>query len=294
MKTCSKCGYASPDDSSFCMKCGAYFESESAPRAAVVQTSVGGGNVDPGKSMEQGFAKIEVGDFSGAVARWTDAIKAGFSPSAEDYRRMLDGCVDVIISSSSDGSTHSRAGIADLAILMDDYDIITDIMAGIRDRSEQLGTQRELMNTMNEYMFLAIESFSVYTDLNDLAAICDEAVRVFNSAAEVVGSLERAQSKHDPLSFLQNYSQFFQILGDKIDNAVSKTDPAILEELSDHWAERSTSRFSDLIMGASNMNAQLIAAGWLGSKVAVKARDMQLDTFVTMYLAPGMKQEQKS
>ncbi len=294
MKTCSKCGYASPDDSSFCMKCGAYFESESASRAAVVQTSVGGGNVDPGKSMEQGFAKIEVGDFSGAVARWTDAIKAGFSPSAEDYRRMLDGCVDVIISSSSDGSTHSRAGIADLAILMDDYDLITDIMAGIRDRSEQLGTQRELMNTMNEYMFLAIESFSVYTDLNDLAAICDEAVRVFNSAAEVVESLERAQSKHDPLSFLQNYSQFFQILGDKIDNAVSKTDPAILEELSDHWAERSTSRFSDLIMGASNMNAQLIAAGWLGSKVAVKARDMQLDTFVTMYLAPGMKQEQKS
>ena len=150
------------------------------------------------------------------------------------------------------------------------------------------------MNTMNEYMFLAIESFSVYTDLNDLSAICAEAVRVFTAASERVESLEPAQSKHDPKAFLQNYTQFFQILGGKIDNAVEKTDPATLETLSDYWADRSTSRFSDVIMGASNMNAQLIATGWLGSKVAVKARDMQLDSFVAMYLAPGMKSGQQS
>ena len=118
--------------------------------------------------------------------------------------------------------------------------------------------------------------------------------RVFTAASERVESLEPAQSKHDPKAFLQNYAQFFQILGGKIDNAIEKTDPATLETLSDYWADRSTSRFSDVIMGASNMNAQLIATGWLGSKVAVKARDMQLDSFVAMYLAPGMKSGQQS
>ena len=201
MKTCSKCGYASPDDSSFCMKCGAYFESEPAAPTTGTTSMPGApvqGAVDAEASMEQGFAKIQAGDFAGAVAAWTQAVKAGLAPSAEVYGRMLDGCVDEIVRSSADTSTHSRAGIADLAILIDDYDLITDLMAGLRDRSQQLGTQRELMNTMNEYMFLAIESFSVYTDLNDLSAICAEAVRVFTAASERVESLEPAQSKHDP------------------------------------------------------------------------------------------------
>ena len=249
--------------------------------------------VDPDRAMEQGFSKIASGDFAGAVERWSAAVRAGLQPSEESYRRMVDGCVDEIVRSSADTATHSRAGISDLAILIDDRDLITDLMAGLRDRAPQLGTQRELMNTMNEYMFLAIESFTVYTDLNDLSAICAEAVRVFDDASSRVGALESAQSKHDPKAFLDNYSQFFGILGSKIDNAVSKTEPSVLEFLSDYWAEK-TSRFSDLIMGASNMNAQLIAAGWLGSKVAVKARDMQLDSFITMYLAPGMKQSQQS
>ena len=185
MKTCSKCGYASPDDSSFCMKCGAYFESEPAAPTTGTTSMPGApvqGAVDAEVSMERGFAKIQAGDFAGAVAAWTQAVKAGLAPSAEVYGRMLDGCVDEIVRSSADTSTHSRAGIADLAILIDDYDLITDLMAGLRDRSQQLGTQRELMNTMNEYMFLAIESFSVYTDLNDLSAICAEAVRVFTRA----------------------------------------------------------------------------------------------------------------
>ena len=158
MKTCSKCGYASPDDSSFCMKCGAYFESEPAAPTTGTTSMPGApvqGAVDAEASMEQGFAKIQAGDFAGAVAAWTQAVKAGLAPSAEVYGRMLDGCVDEIVRSSADTSTHSRAGIADLAILIDDYDLITDLMAGLRDRSQQLGTQRELMNTMNEYMFLA-------------------------------------------------------------------------------------------------------------------------------------------
>ena len=293
MKTCSKCGYASPDDSNFCMKCGEYFDSPASAAPSVQPVQGAAEQVDPDKAMEQGFSKISSGDFAGAVERWSAAVRAGLQPSEESYRRMVDGCVDEIVRSSADTATHSRAGISDLAILIDDRDLITDLMAGLRDRAPQLGTQRELMNTMNEYMFLAIESFTVYTDLNDLSAICAEAVRVFDDASSRVGALESAQSKHDPKAFLDNYSQFFGILGSKIDNAVSKTEPSVLEFLSDYWAEK-TSRFSDLIMGASNMNAQLIAAGWLGSKVAVKARDMQLDSFITMYLAPGMKQAQQS
>ena len=284
MKTCPTCHYDSPDDAEFCMRCGAYF-----PRQEAQPAPVQAPKVDTEGSMEQGFREISEDDFAGAVSKWSEAVKGGLEVSDETYGRMLSECVGAIMRSVSKPGTQSRAGVADLAVLLDDRDLITDILAGLDERALHLGFQRELMNTANEYMFLSIEAFSVYTGLDDLLGICDEAVRVFTGMSERVESLEPVESKYDPKTFLLNYTQFFQILGGRIRDAMGRVDAETLEFLSDHWAEQSGSKFSDLIMGASNMNAQLIAAGWLSAKVASKARDMQIDSFITLYLAPGMR-----
>ena len=291
MKTCPTCHYDSPDDAEFCMKCGAYFP-RAEPGAQAVSAAVP--REDAEESMEQGFREISEDDFPGAVSRWSAAVKGGPEVSDEISARMLSACIGAIMRSVSKPGTQSRAGVGELAVLLDERDLITDILSGLDERALHLGYQRELMNTANEYMFLSIEAFSVYTGLDDLLSICDEAVRVFTGMSERVESLEPVESKYDPKTFLLNYIQFFQILGGRIRDAIGKVDAETLEFLSDHWAEESGSKFSDLIMGASNMNAQLIAAGWLSAKVATKARDMQIDSFITLYLAPGMNRGQSS
>lgn len=289
MKTCPTCGYDSPDDSEFCMRCGAYFpDSRGQPSepAAVPQVEQKP-TEDAERAMEQGFQEMTGEDFAGAVARWSEAIKAGMEVDDATYERMLSECVGAIMRSVSKQGVQSRTGVGDLAVLLDDRDLVTDILSGLDSRAEHLGFQRELMNTANEYMFLSIESFSVYTDLNDLIAICDEAIRVFTGMADRVESLEPVESKYDPKTFLLNYIQFFQVLRDRLQVAIDRTPASELEFLSDYWADKSGARFSDMIMGASNMNAQLIAAGWLGNKLATKTRDMQIDAFLTTYLAPA-------
>ena len=290
MKTCPTCDYSSPDDAEFCMRCGAYFpkEDRAAPTPEPVPASVVSA-ADAEASMEQGFEEISGDDFPGAVAKWSEAIKGGLEVDDDTYGRILSECVAAIMRSVSKSGVQSRTGVGELAVLLDDRDLITDILSGLDQRALHLGYQKELMNTANEYMFLSIESFSVYTGLSDLVSVCDEAIRVFTGMADRVESLEPVESKYDPKTFLLNYIQFFQVLGGRLKDAISKTPESELEFLSDYWADKSGARFSDMIMGASNMNAQLIAAGWLGNKMATKARDMQIDMFLTTYIAPAKK-----
>lgn len=297
MKHCPTCGYDSPDDAEFCMRCGAYFPGSRGgsaspsvpPQAQAPEPEPVVTEVDAEAAMDEGFRLIAEDDFAGAVARWSAALKAGMKVSDETYARILDGCVGSIMRTVSKTGTHSRTGVADLALLLDERELMTDILSGLEARAEHIGYQRELMNTANEYMFMAIEAFAVYTDLEDLQGICDEAARVMEGMLSRVDSLEPTESKHDPKAFLQNYIQFFTLLSGKLAETRGKTDPAVLEAMSDYWAERSGSRFPDVIIGAANMNAQLIGAGWMGSKLATKARDMQLDAFIAMYMAPSKK-----
>lgn len=299
MKHCPTCGYDSSDDAEFCMKCGAYFPgSRSGPAApSAPADSQGSGSepdhtgqpVDADALMEEGFRLIAADDFSGAVAKWSAALRSGMQASDETYSMIVEGCVGSIMRSVVQKGTHSREGIANLSLLLEDRDLMTDILSGLAFRAEHLGYQRELMNTANEYMFLAIESFAVYTDLEDLQGISDETIRVMEGMLSRLDSLEPTDSKNDPRAFLENYIQFFRLLSGKLAETREKTDPAVLESMSDYWAEKSGSRFPDVIIAAANMNAQLINAGWMGTKLATKTRDMQLDAFIAMYLAPSKK-----
>ena len=171
-------------------------------------------------------------------------------------------------------------------LVLDDYDLSTDVLKGIADRASRIGYQKELMNAANQYLFLSIDAFSVYTDLGDLKTVCDDAVSVFESMKGRVGDLEPVQSKNDPVAFLENYASFFSILGGRIADIQASSTSERLEFLSDYWAERSGKGFSDILMGAANMNVQLVGTGKIGSMIATKGRDMQLDAFVKMYTSP--------
>lgn len=290
MKICPSCGSTSPDDADFCIKCGAYFEkpAEPAKEAPRVAHKI---PMSSDQVMEEGFREMSGDDFAGAVAKWSEAIKGGQQVDDATYDRMLAECVDSVMRTTADPGTHSRQGISGLALLLDDRDLMTDMLQGMAERSKGVGTQRELMNIANEYMFLAIESFSVYTDLEDLEAICIEAAAVMRDMHGRIDGLEPVQSKNDPKAFLENYAQFFDMMASAIRKTIDSTDPATLEWLSDYWATRDGSRFSDIVIGAANMNAQLIGTGWLGGKVAVKARDMQIEGFIHTYTLPS-KQKQ--
>ena len=207
MKTCPTCDYSSPDDAEFCMRCGAYFpkEDRAAPTPEPVPASVVSA-ADAEASMEQGFEEISGDDFPGAVAKWSEAIKGGLEVDDDTYGRILSECVAAIMRSVSKSGVQSRTGVGELAVLLDDRDLITDILSGLDQRALHLGYQKELMNTANEYMFLSIESFSVYTDLSDLVSVCDEAIRVFTGMADRVESLEPVESKYVQIDmFLTTY-----------------------------------------------------------------------------------------
>lgn len=276
MKVCRACGYSCEDDEQFCSKCGEYFHGDgdvagrTAPATPMMQTM-------PGMQQHRDD------EFSATVRRWADSIKAGTVVDDTTYGTILRECTESIFKAISASGTHSRTSIAELAILIDDRDLPTDLLSGIAERAGRIGYQKELMNTASQYMFLSIDAFGIYTDIDDLKSVCVEAVSVFDSMATRVGSLEPVTSKHDPADILRNYSSFFTILCGKLDGIVASNTPESLERMSDRWAEKSGRGLSDAILAAANMNAQLIVAGKLGSKIAARTRDVQLEMFVRMY-----------
>ena len=268
MKTCKACGSINDDGSEFCSKCGEYFDAPAAANADAVP--VGGD--------DRGFTKV-VESIIGRL---------GEEPVIDDamYASILDECVEAVFYSVSKPGVRTRSRIADLAILIDDHDLIIDLLKAISDRAQRIGYQKELLNASTEYVFIAIEGFAVYTDLNDLQSICTEAVSAMDSLAGRMPSLEPAQLKYSPVLYVESYSQFFKLVGAKVDAMIASCDPERIEFLSDYWASKSGKSFAEVLLAVANMNIQLIAAGKLGSKLITKARDSQLDMFQKTFMSP--------
>lgn len=268
MKVCKVCGNTDNDDSEFCSKCGEYYKaSEAQPAAAQVASNDGR-------------------DLSAVVARLIGELKADPSMDEARYKEIVSECMDAVFCTASKMGARSRSAIADLAIMVDDYDLITDLLAAIAERSQRIGYQMELMNVATEYVFISIEAFAVYTDLNDLKTVCYNAVSVLDSMASRIGSLEPATLKHQPADYVDSYVGFFKLLDARVESMISSCTPERIEFLSDYWSEKSGKVFTDALLAAANMNIQLIAAGKLASKVVTKARDVQLDGFQRSFMAP--------
>ena len=271
MKVCQACGNTMNDDDEFCSKCGAYFEK---PK----QSST---------SQQTSGSASDVVDIRSTAAKWVAEIKDGLVIDETKYNEILTDCVSSVYISIASDASHQRGGVADLAIMIDDYDLVTDLLSGIADRMEHIGFQRQLMNVSNEYIFIVIDAFAVYTDLQDLREICTEATSVFNRMADMIDSLEPMEkADRQPKPYLENYAQYFELVGSKIDAMISSMTPERMEFLSDYWAEHSESRFPQSILAGANANAQLINMGKIGGKLASKARDIELNAFATLYMAP--------
>lgn len=221
------------------------------------------------------------------AGKWVDEVNNGASIDKATYSELLTECVDSVFD-VSDAEARTRGGIMELAILADDHDLITDMMERISERASEVTKQRELMNVCSEYLYIAAEGFAVYTDLKDLRQICTDAVEFYDRMAPVIDGLEPLEKAvHPPRAFIENFSQFFSILGSKIDSMVSAIPSDKIEFLSDYWAEHSGKMFADIIVAAANANVQLVSMGKLGGKLASKARDLELNRFATTFLAPA-------
>lgn len=268
MKVCKVCGNTDGDDSEFCSKCGEYYKApETQPVASEVVSNDGR-------------------DLSAVVTRLISELKADPTMDETRYRGIVSDCTDAVFRTASRMGARSRSAIADLAIMVDDYDLITDLLDAIAERAQRIGYQMELMNVATEYVFISIEAFAVYTDLNDLKAVCDNAISVLDAMASRIGSLEPASLKYEPAAYVGSYAAFFRLLGGRVESMISSCTPERIEFLSDHWSEKSGKVFTDALLAAANMNIQLIAAGKLGSKIVTKARDTQLDGFQRAFMAP--------
>lgn len=284
MKTCKACGTSTADDDAeFCIKCGEYF-----PKPGTVPDTGSVGQAPAGilDMMQQAQGQMPETELQKTVAKWAAAIRDGLVVDDDTYRQILGECLDSIFRMVAKPVRHPHSTVSELTILIDDHDLLTDILKGMEERMGHIGYQLQAMNAVNEYIKLAIDGFSVYTDLPDLKVLCDDAVAVLDGMLGRFDSLEPVTTGNPPKPYLESYSQFFSLVGDRISRMEGSVTPERAEFLSEYWADRSGKRFSDLILAAANMHVQLILAGRLSSKLAVKARDMQLDAFERMYLSP--------
>ncbi len=275
MKTCSECGNPNDDDAKFCSKCGEYFET-----AAPAQPE--DAKPEPGDDRSLAATADRLISELGSVEEIDDA----------KYASVLDECVDAAFHSASKPGLRTRNKVGDLAIILGDHDLITDMMSRMEERCARIGYQLELLNAASEYLFIAVGGFSVYTGLDDFKKICAQAAAFMDAMADRAPSLEPAQLKYPPEMYLRKYSEFFSLVEQRVDSMIEETDTERREFLSDYWSEKSSKNLTEGLIAAANMNIQLMAAGKLSSKIVTRARDAQLDAFKKYYMAPKQRSEE--
>lgn len=221
-----------------------------------------------------------------AVERWVGKIKDGAVVDDAMYRQILDDCLDSVFLNLASSPGYLPSNIAELSFLIDDYDLVSDLLVEMRQRIMRLGYQTDFAKAANEYLFLSAEAFAVYPDIEDLKTVCSDASELFTEMAGKIDFLEAAEFKHNPKAYLNNYSQFFTLVRDRIDGIIAGNSPERLEFLSDYWSERSGKMFVAMIMEAAKAHAERVRRGKVGEMILNKVINLQLDTFVKTYTQP--------
>ena len=224
----------------------------------------------------------------GTAGGWISRVRDGEVIDDEKYADLIADCLDDIRRPSMpQAGAQPEEGLSDLALMLEDRELLPDMMSAMKARSLGEGDRPSAMQSANEYTFLALETFSVYTDLGDMADICATAASDLGDLCAHMKELPEVQAKGPTqVEFLDNYASFFTMMEGRMRARMAEESPERLEYLSDYWAEKSGKRFTQLAYGAANMNVQLLGSGWLSTKIATKGRDMQLDTFISIYFSP--------
>lgn len=298
MKICPKCGQATNDDTDeFCTKCGAYFAKE---QKEVQQTSAMGammGMVEPPKSkavpvpeggtLQAGFDHMAAGNFAEAVAQWTSAVRENGQPSDEDYARMVTAAADCIVSSTGDAQAHSRAGLAELAMELDN-DLVQDLMVNLASRVPDMRSRNQAADLATEYMYLAMEAFGVFPDLRDVLDSLETVGPVMESIRSAGESLEQDDAGRLE-SVTTIYISYSALMSDAMRKGIENAGEERMEKLADYWSTKQTLPYANVAYQIASLHTQVSSAknvGKIMSKLFKKALDTQVEGFVRSYFGP--------
>ena len=297
MKICPKCGHATSDDSDgFCAKCGAYFtEAPKGQQQSSALASAMGMSSAPARSaavpvpddgtFEAGFDDMSAGNYSEGVAQWISAIRSQGQPSEEMYGRMLNAMLDCIASTIEKHVLEGRSGTAELAMELD-ADLITDLISAMVARFTDLNGA-DVLGVSAEYMYLVLESFSVYPDLRDVSEIMSKAaVDLEAYRASVPPEDENKPVVERELSISLSY---IALMSEAIDSAIAEAGDERMDKLADYWSSKATLPYANIAFQIATLNAQIASAknaGKLTMKLFKKGLAIQVDGFKKSYFGP--------
>ncbi len=297
MKICPKCGQATNDDSDgFCTKCGAYFTEEpKAQQQPSALASAMGMSAAPARqtsvpvpedgTFEAGFDDMAAGNYPEGVAQWISAVRSQGQPSEELYGRMLAAILDCIGSSLEKRRLESRSGTADLAMELDE-DLITDIISGMVSRFTGLDGAG-VISVSAEYMFLVLESFSVYPDLRDVREImakASEDLEAYRASVPPEDGMYAIVERELPISL-----SYLSLMSEALDSAIAEAGDERMDKLADYWSSKATLPYANIACQIAALNAQIAGAknaGKLTMKLFKKGLAIQVDGFKKAYFGP--------
>ena len=123
---------------------------------------------------------------AGRLAEGAAAFREVAGPGIDDqtYGRILDAVTGCMLGSVIQPQMYKGADIPGLARLMADRELILDVMRKLSGSLGVCNIQNGVLGLANCYMFLFVDTFTVYTDMHDLREICDTALEDVSFAVE--------------------------------------------------------------------------------------------------------------
>ena len=298
MKICPKCGHVTSDDSDgFCVKCGAYYvedvkQQQSSPLASAMgmtpaPVKAQAVPVAEGGTLEGGFDHMASGNYPEALAQWISFVRENGQPSDEQYEAMVKAALDCLMSTMGDSKVHNRSGTAELAMELDS-DFIQDLMSGLRERASGLSSCNAMADLVVEYMYLVMESFSVYPDLRDVSEIFSSAKEALDGFKAMSESMEKDDSGRCEREIGISMS-YVVMMSDEMARSIAQVGDEKMDRLADYWSTKSNLPYANIAYQIANLNAQISVAknvGKLTGKLLQKGLSIQVDGFKRAYFGP--------
>ena len=289
MKTCPSCGYVSKmDDCDFCVKCGAMYPGVSRSGSCIVDNTP-----LPEDPLERGFVYMNRNKFADGILSWIDAFKENGSVSDQTYNRMISEATGCLLRVVMDRAEYARARLPDLAVSLDNRELVTDLMSELVKNKGICTLQTGMLGLLSEYMLLFIDCFGVYTDLRDLYVICDSSIADLSSFRAISPNLPAPDNMGADwgLRWIENYVEYVTVVSNAIFNTMSTLDENKMEALSDYWASVSNLDYKNNLMNALMLNIQLFKTGRFTSKMFLKGRDVEINEMIRRYMSAKISEE---
>jgi hypothetical protein len=247
----------------------------------------------PDDPLERGLAYMTRNKFADGILCWIDAFKDTNLVDDVTYNRMVTEATGCLLRVVMDRAEYARARLPDLAISLDNRDLVTDLMTELVKNKDVCTLQTGMLGLLSEYMLLFIDCFGVYTDLRDLYVICDSSIADISSFRDLSSKLPAPDNLDSDwgLRWIENYIEYITVVSNAIFTAMSTLDERKMEALSDYWASVSNLDYKNHLINALMINIQLFNTGRFTSKMFIKGRDVEIKEMIKRYTSVVISEE---